>query len=141
MALAEHEVYDNTVILFTSDHGEELCDHHMFRKSRPYEGSCRVPFFICAGKETGLALKAGSTCHAVVELRDVMPTLLSAAGADIPGSVDGADLLPLTADPSETVRPWLHGEHAYGDFSNHWIVTETDKYVWYSSTGQSSTST
>ncbi len=136
MALVEHEVYDNTVILFTSDHGEELCDHHMFRKSRPYEGSCRVPFFICAGKETGLALKAGSTCHAVVELRDVMPTLLSAAGADIPGSVDGANLLPLAADPSETVRPWLHGEHSYGDFSNHWIVTETDKYVWYSSTGQ-----
>lgn len=36
MALVEQELYDDSVILFTADHGEELCDHHMFRKSRPY---------------------------------------------------------------------------------------------------------
>src|SRR5699024_4499628 len=81
-------------------------------------------------------LKSSSTCHAVVELRDVMPTLLSIAGAEIPDSVDGSCLLPLTADPSASVRPWLHGEHSYGEFSNHWIVTETDKYIWHSATGQ-----
>lgn len=136
MALVEHEVYDDTIILFTADHGEELCDHHMFRKSRPYEGSCRIPFFITAGKNTDLAAKAGSTCHAVVELRDVMPTLLSAAGAAIPDSVDGADLLPLAREPEKAVRPWLHGEHSYGPYSNHWIVTETDKYIWHAATGQ-----
>ena len=50
MALIEQEVYDDTVFIFTSDHGEELCDHHMFRKSRPYEGSCHIPLFITAGK-------------------------------------------------------------------------------------------
>ena len=136
MALVEQEVYDDTIILFTSDHGEELCDHHMFRKSRPYEGSCRVPFFVWAGKNVHLDLKPSSVCHGVVELRDVMPTLLSAAGADIPDSVDGKDLLPLLSDPSGSVRPWLHGEHSYGDFSNHWIVTETDKYIWHSATGR-----
>lgn len=136
MALVEQEVYDDTIILFTSDHGEELCDHHMFRKSRPYEGSCRVPFFVWAGKNVHLDLKPSSVCHGVVELRDVMPTLLSAAGADIPDSVDGKNLLPLLSDPSGSVRPWLHGEHSYGDFSNHWIVTETDKYIWHSATGR-----
>ncbi len=51
MALIEQELYDDTLILFTSDHGEELCDHHMFRKSRPYEGSCRIPFSHCRRKE------------------------------------------------------------------------------------------
>lgn len=50
MALIEEEIYDDTVILFTSDHGEELCDHHMFRKSCPYEGSCHIPLIISAGK-------------------------------------------------------------------------------------------
>ena len=34
------------------------------------------------------------------------------------------------------MRTWLHGEHSYGEFSNHWIVTETDKYIWYSETGE-----
>ena len=136
MALIEQEVYDDTVILFTADHGEELCDHHMFRKSRPYEGSCRVPFFLTAGKNTGLHITPASTCHSVVELRDVMPTLLSLAGAPIPDTVDGYDLLPLARDPEGTVRPWLHGEHSYGEFSNHWIVTETDKYIWFPVTGQ-----
>ena len=136
MALIEQEVYDDTVILFTADHGEELCDHHMFRKSRPYEGSCRVPFFLTAGKNTGLHITPASTCHSVVELRDVMPTLLSLAGAPIPDTVDGYDLLPLARDPEGTVRPWLHGEHSYGEFSNHWIVTETDKYIGFPVPGQ-----
>ncbi len=57
MALIEHELYDNTVFVFTADHGEELGDHHMFRKSRPYEGSCHIPLFITAGKDALPGLK------------------------------------------------------------------------------------
>ncbi|MFR4351281.1 MAG: arylsulfatase [Roseburia sp.] len=136
MALIEQEVYDDTVILFTSDHGEELCDHHMFRKSRPYEGSCHIPLLLAAGKNTRADLPAHTTCHGVVELRDVMPTLLSIAGAPIPDTVDGKSLLPLARGFSQSIRSWLHGEHSYGDFSNHWIATETDKYIWHSATGQ-----
>lgn len=136
MALIEQEVYDDTVILFTSDHGEELCDHHMFRKSRPYEGSCRIPLIISAGKNVLPSLKTSSVSHTVAELRDIMPTLLDIAGADIPESVDGQSLLPAAENPETKIRTWLHGEHAYGEFSNHWIVTETDKYIWLSSTGQ-----
>ena len=45
-------------------------------------------------------------------------------------------MLPLAADPGACIREWLHGEHSYGDASNHFIVTEHDKYVWYSQTGQ-----
>lgn len=136
MALIEQELYDDSVIIFTSDHGEELCDHHMFRKSRPYEGSCHIPFLITAGKNVLPSLKSGSICHSVVELRDVMPTLLSIANTEIPNTVDGFNLLPLTEHPDSSVRSWLHGEHSYGEFSNHWIVTETDKYIWHSATGQ-----
>ncbi len=136
MALVEQEVYDDTVIIFTADHGEELCDHHMFRKSRPYEGSCHIPLFIAAGKNVLPEIRAASVCHSIVELRDIMPTLLSIAGASIPKSVDGTSLLPLVYQPEQSVRPWLHGEHSYGEFSNHWIVTPTDKYIWHSVTGQ-----
>ena len=136
MALIEQELYDDSIIIFTSDHGEELCDHHMFRKSRPYEGSCHIPLLISAGKNVLPEIKSSSVCHDVAELRDIMPTLLEIAGTEIPASVDGHSLLPLAKDPSSTARTWLHGEHSYGEFSNHWIVTETDKYIWYSETGE-----
>ena len=108
----------------------------MFRKSRPYEGSCHIPLFITAGKNVLPDLKAGSVCHTIAELRDIMPTLLDIAGAEIPSSVDGESLLPLTGEPEKAQRTWLHGEHSYGEFSNHWIVTETDKYIWHPRTGQ-----
>ena len=136
MGLIEHEVYDDTVILFTADHGEELCDHHMFRKSRPYEGSCHIPLLLFAGKNMLPEMTGGKICHAVTELRDIMPTILDIAGAGIPDSVDGVSLLPAARNPEFSVRDWLHGEHSYGEFSNHWIVTETDKYIWHSQTGE-----
>ncbi|MBC5687980.1 arylsulfatase [Mediterraneibacter sp. NSJ-55] len=136
MALIEHKLYDNTVILFTSDHGEELCDHHMFRKSRPYEGSCHIPLFLCAGKEALETFCPSSSCRGLIELRDIMPTLLEIAGADIPDSVDGTSFLPLVYNPQGTPRTWLHGEHSYAEHSNHWIVTQTDKYIWYTQTGK-----
>ena len=136
MALIEQELYDDSVIIFTSDHGEELCDHYMFRKSRPYEGSCHIPMLIYAGKNVLPEYQRHSTCHSVVELRDIMPTLLSIANADIPDSVDGISLLPLMKDPGHSIRPLLHGEHSYGIFSNHWIVSETDKFIWHCETGK-----
>nr|WP_318683905.1 arylsulfatase [uncultured Acetatifactor sp.] len=136
MAIKEEGIYDDSVILFTSDHGEELCDHHMFRKARPYQGSCHIPLIITAGKNVLPHLKSSCICEDVAELRDIMPTVLEIAGAQIPDTVDGHSLLPLTADPEASLRQWLHGEHAFGEFSNHWIVTRRDKYIWHSQTGQ-----
>ena len=135
LALKEQGLYDNSILLFTADHGEELCDHHMFRKARPYEGSCHVPLIITGGKDVPAGRKTSARCGSVVELRDIMPTLLDVAGAPIPDTVDGKSLLPLVDNPALPVRSWLHGEHSFDEFSNHWIVTETDKYIWHSQTG------
>ena len=130
-ALVEDQSYEDSVIMFTSDHGEELCDHHLFRKSMPYEGSCHIPM-ILSGKD----IPGGQVCHSLVELQDVMPTLLDAAGAPVPESVDGQSMLPLVREPGGKIREWLHGEHSLGDRSNQWIVTSKDKYVWFSVTGK-----
>ena len=78
----------------------------------------------------GLPGRRGETDPRMAELRDVMPTLLSLAGAELP-PMDGLNLL------GEETRAWLHGEHAGGgDDSNHYIVTQTDKYVWFSKSGR-----
>lgn len=134
-ALVDDECADDTVILFTSDHGEELGDHHLFRKSRPYAGSAHVPLIVSA-PERLLGARHGQVFSAVAELRDVMPTLLEAAGAPIPPGVEGESLLPLVRGERGRIRETLHGEHAAGDASNQWIVTETDKYCWYSHSGR-----
>lgn len=126
-ALVEQHLMENTVILFVSDHGEMLGDHLMFQKAKPYQGSIHVPLFL-SGPE---AYVGPHTIRGdLVELRDVMPTLLELAGAPIPETVDGKSLLhPLT-------REYLHGEHSLGNDSMHFIVTDRDKYVWYSQTGR-----
>lgn len=134
-ALVEHQLMDDTVILFTSDHGEELGDHYCFRKSRPYEGSAHIPMII-SGPSRLIGGAAGQVCHSVAELRDIMPTLLDLAGQPPIEGLDGQSLMPLVQDPSIQLRTYLHGEHTLGIHSNHFIVTETDKYIWYSQTGE-----
>ncbi len=135
-ALIEHRLYDNTLIVFTSDHGEELGDHYMFRKSRPYEGSCHIPMLFSNLEAAGISGRAGSRISSVVELRDIMPTLLDIAGARDDEHYDGKSLTDVIAGRKDTVRDYLHGEHSYGPFSNHWIVTEKDKYIWMSESGE-----
>lgn len=143
MAITEHELQNDTIIIFTADHGEELCDHHYFRKSMPYEGSTRIPMII-SGNPSLTGLKPNSVCHEIVELRDVMPTLLEMAGAPIPVSVDGSSMLPLvraagcdlTNYSTLKWREYLHGEHSYGPLSNHFIVTAIDKFCWFSESGR-----
>ena len=68
---------DNTWICFVSDHGEMMGDHDLYRKSAGLEGSARVPLILKG--PTGAIADPGSARDAVVELRDVMPTLLECA--------------------------------------------------------------
>lgn len=134
--LVENKLYDDTIILFVSDHGELLGDHHLFRKSRAYQGSSRVPFLVSGGGFR--PEKPGSVKTDVVELRDVMPTVLEAAGIQIPDSVEGISLWNTALKDSGTpeVREYLHGEHTLGEASSHWIITKDEKYIWYSQTGE-----
>lgn len=134
--LRRERLLQNTVILFTSDHGEMLGDHNMWRKTFPYEASARVPFFI---KPTeGMDLPTDVVSSAPVGLQDVMPTLLEAAGLTIPSTCTGRSVLPL-AHGSRGWREYLHGEHAgqydYAD-GMHYLTDGHHKYVWFSQTGR-----
>lgn len=85
---------ENTIIIFTSDHGEALGDHGlMYKGCRFYEGLVRVPLIFQAAPHWGL--KAGLKSDALVELLDLSATLLELAGVDIPTSHQGQSLLPI----------------------------------------------
>ena len=122
----------NTHVLFTSDHGDMLGDHHLWRKTYAYEGSARIPMIVRPpltwDHPRGLALDQ------VVELRDVMPTLLAAAGIDVPDTCDGQSMLPLATDPEAPWREHLHGEHSLcysHEQAMHYLTDGREKYVWF----------
>lgn len=121
---------DDTVVAFTSDHGEMLGDHDLWRKGYPYEGSARIPFLLA-----GPGVPERTVCDEVVELRDVMPTLLEAAGVPVPAGVDGRSALPVARGDTEGHRPWLHGEHVLLGQSLQWLTDGKEKYVWLSGNG------
>lgn len=133
-SLDEYGIYDDTVICFTSDHGELLGDHHLFRKSLPYEGSSRVPLILKGQVDSRVT--PGSRSKAVVEQRDIMPTLLEAAGLPIPAEIDGRSFLAQAKGDPTPVRPWLHGELTTHGQSVQWLTDENEKYVWFSSDGR-----
>ncbi|HLR61594.1 MAG TPA: arylsulfatase [Lentibacillus sp.] len=135
-AMQEYGVYQDTVILFASDHGELLGDHHLYRKSLPYEGSAKVPF-ILADAGNNLNLKKNSVVDNVVEMRDIMPTLLDAAGVSIPDTVDGKSVIPLCkGETNQSWRDYIHGEHEFGEASYHYITDGNEKYIWFSQTDE-----
>lgn len=98
-ALSAAGLADDTVVVYTSDHGEMLGEHGMWWKSTFYDGAARVPL-IAAGP--GLA--TGRVLDAPVSLVDLAPTVSALAGvAALPGN-DGRDLLPALrgGPPPET---------------------------------------
>ena len=83
---------DNTLVIFTSDHGEMLGDHGLLLKGcRFYEGLVHVPLIVRWPGQ----IAAGATTDALVELTDLAPTLLEAAGLPVPEHMAGRSLLPL----------------------------------------------
>ena len=121
----------NTWFIFTSDHGDMQGDHNLWRKTYAYEGSARIPFLVVPPGEQGQPERA--CANEVVELRDVMPTLLDAAGLSIPNTVDGHSVLPLLTAPAADWRKYIHGEHCrcYSEEQEMQFVTDgTRKFIW-----------
>ena len=118
----------NTVVIFTSDHGEMLGDHYLWRKSLPYEGSARIPLLIRAPGRFGF--ERGLTIDKPVGLEDIMPTVLQMAGAEIPDTVDGRSLLPLSRGEDVQWRPYIHVE-CTGALGNHALTDGKEKYIWF----------
>lgn len=134
--IEDYEAYRNTFIIFLSDHGDMLGDHHLWRKSLPYEGSARVPFLIRPPQDWDVP--RGVTLDPVVELRDVMPTLLDAAGVAVPETCDGQSLVPFVRGAAPAWREYLHGEHVRHpapESGNHYLTDGRWKYVWFQHTG------
>jgi arylsulfatase len=121
----------NTVVMLTSDHGEMLGDHHLWRKTVPYEPSARIPLLVRAPRRFGI--QPGTIVREPTGLQDIMPTVLEMAGADIPESVDGRSLVPLLRGDEVPWRQYMHIEHAP---MHHTLTDGREKYIWFVADGR-----
>ncbi len=127
----DRENRENTWILLTSDHGDMLGDHNLWRKTYAYEGSARIPFLIAPPQSLSGRLRG--VPDEVVELRDILPTVLDIAGIECPTTVDGHSLLPLLYRPADDWRAYIHGEHCtcYDEMQEMQYVTDgRRKFIW-----------
>lgn len=118
--LRESGIEDDTVFVFTSDHGDMLGSQGHTKKQRPWEESIRVPFLLRYPRLPGWQARQ---TDALIDTPDIMPTLLCLCGVAIPDSVEGLDFSAHIAggeDPSDgsalilCVQPfgqWTRAKH------------------------------
>jgi iduronate 2-sulfatase len=97
-ALEKSGQADNTLVVFTSDHGFHLGEHDFWAKVSLHEESARVPLII---KVPG---KKPAVCRSFVELIDLYPTTARLCGLEVPARLQGKDISKLFDDPDATVR-------------------------------------
>ncbi|MBC8877285.1 MAG: sulfatase-like hydrolase/transferase [Planctomycetes bacterium] len=116
---------DNTVILFTSDHGDGRGRHMHVSKWYPYEEAVKVPMVVaCPGQ---VAEDHRDTSHLVSGL-DVMSTMCDYAGVKSPEDVRGSSLRPLLEQKNVTWRECVSSEH---HVDGRMLRTEQYKFVHY----------
>lgn len=101
-AIEERDLVDNTIIVFVSDHGFLLGEHHQWQKQMLFEEAARVPLIIVppGGLREEKTNEADWKCERVVELLDIYPTIVAMAGMRQPvQKLEGRDLTPLLEDP------------------------------------------
>jgi arylsulfatase A-like enzyme len=138
-ALRARGIYDNTLVVFTSDHGDNLHSYgYTISKDHPEDTSVRVPLLLHLPGET-----AGRTSDLLVGTLDLMPTLLGLLGVPVPATCEGRDLSKAIRDHDDNAvdsvplffhRPSWNGvytrEHTYGRGElQHWRRDENGRAV------------
>jgi len=96
--------FDDSLIIYTTDHGEPFGEHGIVRKARPwpYEEQVHIPWLLRLPDDAG----RGARLDAFVETVDMMPTLLDFAGLQGPPDMHGQSLLPLVRGQAESLRDY-----------------------------------
>jgi iduronate 2-sulfatase len=121
---------NNTIIVFTSDHGYHMGEHGLWQKMSLFEESSRVPLLIVAPGVT----KPGTVAKSPVSQVDLYPTLAELCSVKTPANLQGQSLVPMLRDTSVTGRGWAltqvtRGNQLFGYTlrTARWRYTEWDE--------------
>ncbi len=114
--LKETGLDDNTIFIFTSDHGAMVRSHGFVNKQRPYEESINVPLLIRHPKLLG---NKGKKNNMLINTPDLMPTILGLCNLPIPSTVEGEDKSAIIKGKSKdtTNAVLIASYHAFGQYS------------------------
>lgn len=122
--LREEGLAGKTIVAFTSDHGDMLGQHGLWGKCLFYEDSARIPLVITTPKNLDIGPR-GRVDNRLVELADVMPTLLDLCGLPIPASVEGRSVF------SGPERTEIFGEYGEGPSATRMLRQGRFKLIYY----------
>jgi len=116
---------ENTIVIYTTDHGEMGTEHGLWQKTAFFEASARVPLLVrWPGR-----FAAGSRRREVVGLIDLFPTLCEAAGVRTPDTCEGVSLMPLLTDEGTITRDAIFSESVVlGEPEHAGCMIRTDKW-------------
>lgn len=120
-ALKEHKLYENTILVFTADHGANRGENGALAKQTFQLSSHHIPFIICNGTE---AVRRCDICSNL----DLGPTLLAMNGIEIPAQFEGVDLFSATHDEVYSIVGY--GKHSSRAFPNKCQGTYSQTQGW-----------
>jgi arylsulfatase A-like enzyme len=120
--LRKYDLIDNTVIVFTADHGDLCGEHGRLNKGVPYEGSAKVPFVIYFPAKIQAATVVGEALSCV----DFLPTVISLMGLETRGTEEGRDASALFI--GKTPRDWKDVAFLRSTGKTGWLCAVSDDY-------------
>jgi choline-sulfatase len=126
-ALRDLDLEKDTIVAYTSDHGEMLGEHGLWQKNQFYESSCGIPLIVRAPGIT----PENQQCAAPVSLVSLLPTLAELCDVPVP-SLDGASLAAQVREPNRASNSPVYAEYDLGNARAKYMIRDGDfKYTFW----------
>jgi arylsulfatase len=122
----EAGLMDDTIVIYTADHGDLLGDFGSFFKTCMFDGAVKVPFILCAPNW----IPAGEVRHQLVGTQDILPTLCTFVGAESPRHLDGMDLHEVLRSDGCPGRKYFFSQTMDSPNQKYMVRSQEWKYVY-----------